>query len=987
MQKVLFSVILQSLTLFVFSPAVFPQDCKPPEIVFNKNADNIFTEEQEVMLGEVISEQVQKDYRIISDTEVNRIVRNIGAKLTKHLPPTNIDFKFYVVDLPEINAFAAPGGRIYITRKLIAFVRSEDELAGIIAHELGHGIVRHGTTDMSRYFKKIIGVNQVGDKKDIFEKYNKLIDLSRTKRIFVSQNHENDQQLEADKIGVFAMTAAGYDPNAFTSTFDRLADTKGKTGNWLSDVLGGTTASQKRLKEIIVAVKTIPASCLDKNSSASAKDFEEWQTKVISYSNYSGKEQIGEVLRRSSLNPDFRDDISYLKFSRDGRYLLAQDDSGIFVLQKDPFKFLFRIEAPEAKNAKFSPDSSSVVFDTETMRVEKWSIAEQKPTLIKEIFINDRCFQTALSDDGKMFACFSIVTRERSSNRGLEVKIKLLNVETNETLFEKENFYRPDPFEFVISYNIMNILDDAAYNIFQTEFSPDGRYFLVGRGLKYARQNYLIAPGLEGRASVKAGNAGTLGYDLVKNEEIKIGTTLSNVIASPFAFYSNDKIVGQHREDEEKSGIFEFPSGKQIEKFALRGDSLTKAFKGNYVLVRPLKVAPVGVYDLDQKKFVVANNTSAFDVYDNVFVSENKTGILGLYRLDKDETVAEIELPKSRFGNLRVVSLSPDFNWIAVSDKNRGAVWSLYSGKRYHYVKGFRGAFFDKDGKVYADFAKSDKIKRQVAAMNLRSEEMIPVMDVETPNTRQFGKYLYTIVGKNPPKKKDDEDKKPEYMNEYADDYRVEKDGTIEFKDIRTGNTLWSRKFSDEMPQFNFNPVKETISLRWALRSSAAKEIIKGDEKLRKLSAEMGDKDGDYLVQVIEAETGNVLGQTLVETGEGSFRIRTVLADGDWLSVSDNQNRVLLYSLSSGELKHRFFGGDVTISSESNLAAIENFAGQISIYDLTTGEKINEMNFKAPVVLARFDKYGKKLFVLTSDQEAIIFETAKFVKAENIAVH
>ena len=300
MQKVLFSVILQSLTLFVFSLAVFPQDCKPPEIVFNKNADNIFTEEQEVMLGEVISEQVQKDYRIISDPEVNRIVRNIGAKLTKHLPPTNIDFKFYVVDLPEVNAFAAPGGRIYVTRKLIAFVRSEDELAGIIAHELGHGIVRHGTIDMSRYFKKIIGVNQVGDKKDIFEKYNKLIDLSRTKRIFVSQNHENDQQLEADKIGVFAMTAAGYDPNAFTSTFDRLADTKGKTGNWLSDVLGGTTASQKRLKEIIVAVKTIPASCLDKNSSASAKDFEEWQTEVISYSNYSGKERIGEVLRRSS---------------------------------------------------------------------------------------------------------------------------------------------------------------------------------------------------------------------------------------------------------------------------------------------------------------------------------------------------------------------------------------------------------------------------------------------------------------------------------------------------------------------------------------------------------------------------------------------------------------------------------------------------------------------------------------------------------------
>ena len=978
MRRFMFPVIFQITVLMVLAAPIFPQDCQPPEIIFNKNSDNIFTEEQEMFLGEVMAEQLQKNYRIINDAEVNRIVRAIGSKIIKHLPATNIDFKFYVVDLPEVNAFITAGGRIYVTRKLIAFVQNEDELAGIIAHELGHGIVRHGAVDMSRYFKKILGVNQVGDKEDIFEKYNRLIDLSRTKRVTASEGHENNQQLEADRIAVFAMTAAGYDPNAFTSAFDRLTESEGKTGNWFSDVFGATKPSQKRLREIINAVKTVPENCLDKNTVATAKEFEEWQTAVINYSEFLGKEKIAEVFRRNPLSPYLRDDINHLKFSQDGRYILAQDDSGIFVIQKEPFKFLFRIESPEARQAKFSPDSQSVIFNTDSMRIEKWSIAGQKPILIREVFLRDSCFQTALSNDGKMFACFSLLNN-------FDIKIKMLNVETNKTIFEKENFYRPDPLE-LIYFGFFNINNDGELNLFQTEFSPDGRYFVAGRVLKYSVRNFNLTLGIRGRAVVNAGESGILGFDLVKNEEIKLGKDLREIISSPFAFYSNDKIIGQNSKDLEKSGIFDFPSGKQQEKFALQGDSLTKADKGNYVLVRPIKVAPVGVYDLDQKKFVIANNTPAFDVYENVFISENKTGIIGLYRLDNDQLIGEVNLPESRFGSLRTVSVSPDLNWVAVSDKSRGSVWSLYSGERYFYVQGFRGAFFDRDGKVYADFAKTKEMKRQVAVMDLRSREIATGRNLESPNTRQFGKYLFTIIGEVKPKKSEDETKEnPAGMSENPDDYFVGKNGTMEVRDIRSGDLLWSRKFSDEMPGRYFNARKDNITFAWRLKSNFAKETINKDEALRKMVSEMGIKSGDYFVQVVEAETGKILGQTLIETGEGSFQIRNFSADGDWLAVTDSRNRVLFYSLAENKLKHRFFGSNVTVSSESNLAAIENFAGQIVIYDLQTADKINEMNFKTDVIFAQFDKYGKKLFVLTADQESFIFEAAKFGKEAKVA--
>lgn len=977
MRKLIFTLILQTALIALLAVSAFPQDCSPPQIVFNKNADNIFSEEQEMFLGQVIAEQVQKNYRIIDDEAVNRLVREIGAKLIRHLPASRLEYKFHVVDLPELNAFAFAGGNIYLTRKMIAFVRSEDELAGIIAHELGHGAVRHSAIDITQSFKKVLKVDQVTDRKDIFEKYNQLIDRWRTRPQRRNDGHENDQQLEADKIGVFAMTAAGYDPKAFTSAFDRLAATEGKTGGWLSNLFGATRPAEKRLGEMIKAVESLPAACLDKKSTVSAKQFEDWQTEVISYSNYAATERVAGVSKRFFLNSKLRDDINHLEFSRDGKYILAQDDSTIFVIEKEPFKFLFRIEAPEAKRARFSPDSSSIVFDTTSMRVERWSISARKPVFVREIFLRESCIQTALSNDGNMFACFSFAA-------DFQITLRMLDVRTNEVMLIKEKFFRPDPWD--LFYLFTANTDNDLPNLFQTEFSPDGRYFVAGRVFKTSVRNYPLTTGYTGIMSINAGASGILGYDLIKREEIKIGSDLRKIISSPFAFYTDSKIIGQNSDSEEKSGIFEFPSGKQVEKFTLKGDSITMAPKGNYVLVRPLKVAPVGVYDVGQKKFLIANNTPALDVFDNSVVSENKTGVLGLFKLDQDEVLGEIEMPDSRLGNIRSITVSPDLFWVAISDKSRGAVWSLYSGEMYFYVKGFRGAFFDKDGKIYSDFTKTEGSKRQVAAMDVRSKSLEQVRELDARNTRQSGRYLISIVEKDYKEKKEDENKLPDHMVENPGDYRARKNGLMEVRDVRTNEILWSRTFPDEVPGNSLDSLRMTMTLIWPLKSKAAKDIVKSDENLRRRLSDMGDKDGDYLVEVVDAETGKTNGRALIETGEGSFRIRSAFTVAKWLTVTDTENRVLFYSLRDGMLQHRFFGENAAVSAAGDLAAIENNNGQLSIYDLMTGEKLEELNFKTSVAYVQFDRYGKKLLVLTADQEVFLLDASKFAKSENLAI-
>src|SRR5215813_14537695 len=223
MKKVLFTLCLPLLALGQAGAVINAQQpCRPPAPQLSREP-NIFTEEQEVELGDAIAEQIQRDFRVIDDDEVAGYLRRIGERIVKHLPPTKLRFQFFLVDLSEANAFVLPGGRIYVSRKLVAFTQSEDELAAVIAHEIGHLVARQQSIAITRQFKEALGVTQVTDRRDIFEKYNRLLEnAARKPGVFRrSDNHEGKDQIEADQIGLFALAASGYDPQAHARLFDR----------------------------------------------------------------------------------------------------------------------------------------------------------------------------------------------------------------------------------------------------------------------------------------------------------------------------------------------------------------------------------------------------------------------------------------------------------------------------------------------------------------------------------------------------------------------------------------------------------------------------------------------------------------------------------------------------------------------------------------------------------------------------------------------
>ena len=918
--------------------------CQPPQIIFNKTARNIFSEQQEMDLGDAMAERFQKSYRVIDDAEINAYLQNIGDRLIKHLPPTNLKFRFVVVDLPMVNAFAAAGGRIYVTRKMISFARNEDELAGVMAHELGHGIVRHSAIDTSKLFKEILNVTQVGDRRDVFDKYNQYIEKRRTKYVRMNAGHEDDQQLEADRIGMFAMIAAGYDPNIYTDFWSRFTDAK-KTGVF-ADLFGMTKPVDKRLREMIAAMKSLPAQCLEKRPAQSKEDFEKWKARVINFSGFGGKEALNGLIYRRRLDP-LRSDIEHLRFSPNGEYVLAQDSSGISVLSRQPLAVLFRIDTDNALPANFTPDSKTIVVYNKNLRVQKWSIEEKNAVSTHEVFNRRGYWQSEISPDGNFLACYEY-------NGDLTV----YNVATNEPIFTEKRFYVPGYFEYLIWRWTLDARDENEIPVFNMKFSPDNRYFLAGRKTFLGKE--------------------TIGIDLQTRKTIQLGENVKKLLLTTFTFAAPDKIVGQLGKEIEKSGVFKFPTGERIEQFELNGISFTKAERGDYLMVRPVVCGAVGVYDLKAKKYALAYRKSAFDVFDDYFVAELKSGELALHKLGKKEPEAILSLPPNRFGNLRTVAVSPDGNWLAASEKWRGAVWNLQTGERPLHVRGFRGSFFALDGMIYADFPKFEKTERTLAAMDAKTGNITAVGNaIGEKSARQYEQFMVSLKSLKPEK---EEEKKEKDALPQDEEYENAASGNVlmEVSDAQTGALLWSRQFTDERPRYAVHPRENAMALVWSLKSKAAKSIVKSDAALSVRASAMGEKEGDYFIQIVEPKTGKITGQVLLETGEGSFEIEDVQVAGDWLVVRDDTNRVLLYSISEGAVRQRFFGGNAALTASGNLIAIENFPGNVTIYDSINGAERGRLTFKNPISAMIFLAEGKRLFVLTGDQTAFMFDAAKF---------
>lgn len=190
---------------------------------------NLFSPEQDVELGMASAAEIERQSVVLEDERLTSYVQRLGDKLAASAPGYRFSYKFVIVDSPETNAFALPGGYVFVNSGAIDAARNEGELAGVLAHEISHVVLRHGTNQASKVYVAKSATRLIdaalGGAKDDVRRFAHALGLAGPETFFV--NFNRDAELQADVEGARLMAAAGYDPRDMASFFESLGEREG----------------------------------------------------------------------------------------------------------------------------------------------------------------------------------------------------------------------------------------------------------------------------------------------------------------------------------------------------------------------------------------------------------------------------------------------------------------------------------------------------------------------------------------------------------------------------------------------------------------------------------------------------------------------------------------------------------------------------------------------------------------------------------------
>ncbi|MFZ2628308.1 MAG: M48 family metalloprotease, partial [Rugosibacter sp.] len=253
--------------LLTFLVAVFLTSCATVRNpVTGEYERTVMDERAELAEGKKAHQEVLKEYRALDNPALQAYVNGIGQKLAKASQRANLEWHFTVVDSPEVNAFALPGGYVYVTRGILAYLDDEAELAGVMGHEIGHVTARHASQRATQQQAAGVGVLLANVLGAVLEGkgYGGAGDLTNQ----VSQmaaagyiaSYSRDQESQADQLGAEYLAKNNYDSARMIDVISMLknqevfaADMAKKEGrtvppraNWLSS----HPSSDKRLADI-----------------------------------------------------------------------------------------------------------------------------------------------------------------------------------------------------------------------------------------------------------------------------------------------------------------------------------------------------------------------------------------------------------------------------------------------------------------------------------------------------------------------------------------------------------------------------------------------------------------------------------------------------------------------------------------------------------------------------------------------------------------
>ena len=241
-----------ALAFCALAASVAPTDVHP--------GFNLFSPKQDVELGRESAAQVEHQIPLLRDPAVEGPVEAIGRRLAAAAPGTKFPYQFRVTNLSDVNAFALPGGFLYVNRGLIELVPTEGQLAGVMAHEIAHVALRHQTNQVSKAYLARAGVGLLGGVLGGGNRSSATIIQTMggvgLNALFLRFSRTAESQ--ADIVGAQIMARAGYDPREMADMFELLRRQAGRDPGRLERFLSDHPAPADREERVRQEAARLP---------------------------------------------------------------------------------------------------------------------------------------------------------------------------------------------------------------------------------------------------------------------------------------------------------------------------------------------------------------------------------------------------------------------------------------------------------------------------------------------------------------------------------------------------------------------------------------------------------------------------------------------------------------------------------------------------------------------------------------------------------
>ncbi|HEY0242718.1 MAG TPA: M48 family metallopeptidase [Gemmatimonadaceae bacterium] len=217
------------------------------------------SQQQEIQMGQEYSQQINAQLPIVSDPEINRYINVLGDQIANLTGRADLPWRFYVVDSREVNAFAVPGGYIYVNRGLIERTTTMDELAGVLGHEIGHVVRRHSIKQMEKAQGANVGVTLACILTNICSSQVAQAGINIAGGAVFARFSRQDE-LEADQEAIVNTTRAGINPTGIVTMFQKLMSERRSRPSAVAGWFSTHPLEEDRIAATQATINQLPAA-------------------------------------------------------------------------------------------------------------------------------------------------------------------------------------------------------------------------------------------------------------------------------------------------------------------------------------------------------------------------------------------------------------------------------------------------------------------------------------------------------------------------------------------------------------------------------------------------------------------------------------------------------------------------------------------------------------------------------------------------------